>query len=261
MENKSSVFFLVFSLPIIFSVIVISNVIGYLYAEFWSNSLNLVFTSSLLVACIVNNFKIGSRGKHGRAWIFFTVAIALWYVAERIWTLNELTNVDAGISYADVFWFGGYVFYFIFGVMYLKPFATQISRKNILTVSLIALAVLILVLYTTKLQIDTFEQILYAFYPVADSVMLIPSVLGIMLFFKGRIKFSWSLFFFGMLSFVISDYGFMYFESIAKYHTGDFIDILYIWAYAIFIGGIIANLNLWNRIEKNKPFNDQEVMR
>lgn len=246
-------------MPVIFFVILTSNVIE--YAEFWSDSLNLILTSILLVVCIVNNFKMGLHGKHGRAWIFFTFAIAMWYVAERIWTLNELTDVDTWPSYADLFWLVGYVFYFIFSTMYLKPFVSQISRKNILATSLVALTILVLVLYTVKSQTDTFESILYASYPVADSVMLIPSILGLMLFFKGRIKFSLALLFFGMLSFVISDYGFLYFDSIGEYYTGHLVDIPYLCAYALFIGGIISNLNLWNRIDKNKPFNDQDTMR
>lgn len=260
MENRSSIYFLVFSLPVIFFAIVISNMIAHSYAELWSNTLNLVITSILLVACIVNNFKMGSRGKHGRAWICFTLAIAMWWIAERIWTLNELTNTDT-LSYADLFWFGGYGFYFIFGVMYLMPFASKISRKNIMTVSLFVLVVLILVLYTTKSHLVTFEEILHISYPVADSVMLIPSILGIILFFKGRIKFSVSLFFIGMLSFVIADYGFMYFDSIDEYYTGHIVDIPYLLAYSIFISGVIANLNIWNRINKNMPFNDQDAMR
>ena len=230
-------------------------------AEFWSNTLNLVLTSILLAVCIVNNFKIGSNGKHGRAWIFFTLAIALWYIAERIWTLNELTDIDAWPSYADLFWLVGYVFYFMFGVMYLKPFASQISRKNILTVSLVSLSVLIVVFYTTESQTDTFERILYAVYPIADSVMLIPVILGMMLFFKGHVKFSLVLLFFGMLSFVIADYGFLYFDSIGEYYTGHIVDIPYLWAYAILISGVISNLNLWNRMDKNKPYNDQDAMR
>ena len=261
MENKSNIYFLVFSLPVIFFAIVISNVIGYTYAEFWSNTLNLVFTSILLVLCIVNNFKIGSRGKHGRAWIFFTLAIVMWYAAERTWTLNEITNTNVVPSYADLFWFGGYLFYFMFAVMYLKPFAFQISKKNILGTSLVIVAVLILGFYITKVHTDTFEHILYTFYPIADAVMLIPSVLGMMLFFKGRVGFSWSLIFFGMLIFVIADYGFMYFDSTGEYHTGHFIDIPYIWAYVIFISGIISNRGILSRIDKNKPFNDQDTLR
>ena len=260
MEDKSSILFLVFSLPAIFFIIVTSNMIAHSYAELWSNTLNLVITSILLVACIVNNFKTGTRGKHGRAWICFTVAIAMWWIAERIWTLNELTNTDT-LSYADLFWFGGYVFYFIFGVMYLMPFASQISRKNIATVSLVVLMVLILVVYTTKSNIDTFEEIAHISYPIIDSLMLIPSILGIMLFFKGRIKFSVSLFFIGMLSFVISDYGFMYFDSIEEYYTGHIVDIPYLMAYLIFICGVIVNMNIWNRINKKMPFNDQDTMR
>lgn len=234
--------------------------IAHSYAELWSNTLNLVITSILLVACIVNNFKTGPRGKHGRAWMCFTLAIAMWWIAERIWTLNELTNTET-LSYADLFWFGGYVFYFIFGVMYLMPFASQISRKNIVIVSLVVLSVLMLVLYITKSNIDTFEEIVHTSYPVADSIMLIPSILGIMLFFKGAIKFSVSLFFIGMLSFVISDYGFMYFDRIGEYYTGHIVDIPYLMAYAIFISGIIANMNIWNRINKKMPFNDQDTMR
>lgn len=204
---------------------------------------------------------MGSRGKQGKAWIFFTLAIALWFIAERIWTINELTNNDTWPSYADLFWLGGYGFYFMFGVMYLKFFASQITRKNILAISLIVLPVLIIVFYTTESQTDTFERILSASYPIADSLMLIPSILGIMLFFNGRVKFSLALLFFGMLSFVIADYGFLYFDSINEYYTGHLIDIPYLWAYAIFTGGIIGNLNLWSRIDKNKPFNDQDALR
>ena len=114
MQNKLSILFLVLSLPLIFFVMIISNMIGHSYADFWSNLLNLVVTSILLVVSIANNFKIGISGKQGRAWVFFTVSIVMWYVAERIWTLNELTNTNNGQSYADLFWFGGYVFYFIF---------------------------------------------------------------------------------------------------------------------------------------------------
>jgi hypothetical protein len=261
LKNKTSIFFLGISLPVIFFIIIISNMIEYSYAEFWSNALNLVITSILLVACVVNNFKMGLHGKHGRAWIFFTLAIGTWYVAERMWTLNELADIDVWPSYADLFWLVGYVFYFVFGVIYLRPFASQISRKNILVSSLVSLSVLIIVLYTTKLQVHTFESVLYAGYPIADSVMLIPTILGIMLFFKGRIKFSLVLLFFGMLLFVIADYGFLYFDFIGEYYTGHLVDIPYLWAYAILISGVISNLNLWNRIDKNKPFNDQDTMR
>ncbi len=123
------------------------------------------------------------------------------------------------------------------------------------------MSVLIIVSYNTESKIDPLEYALYASYPVADSLMLIPSILGVMLFFKGQVKFSLALLSFGMLIFVISDYGFLYFDSIGAYYVGHLVDIPYIWAYVLFVGGIISNMNIWNRIDKNKPFNDQDALR
>lgn len=211
--------------------------------------------------CLVNNFKIGINGKHGLAWLFFTLAIALWYVAERLWELPDLTNSDFPVPYTDLFWFGGYALYFLFGVLYLKPFSSQISRKNILFTSLLVLGVLSLVFFTTMSLNDFFENFLNVLYPLADSVMLIPSILGMVLFFRGRVTFSWTLFFFGMLMFVIADYGFMYFNSTDEYYEGHLIDIPYLWAYSILIVGLIANLSLWHKTNKNNLFHEQDNMR
>jgi len=260
LKNKQNLF-LVIAIPAIAFTIIVSNMADHSYAGFWSNVLNLVLTSILLIACIANNFKMGSTGNHGRAWIFFTMAIALWYIAERVWEYNEWTDVNTWPSYADLFWLAGYVFYFIFGVMYLRSWTSQITRKNIIVISFVVLPVLIMVFYGTESQTNTFDRILYASYPVADSIMLTPSILGIMLFFKGRVKFSLTLVFVGMLAFVIADYGFQYFDYINEYYTGYLIDIPYLWAYAILITGVISNLNLWSKIDKNKPFNDQDKMR
>jgi hypothetical protein len=82
------------------------------------------------------------------------------------------------------------------------------------------LPVLIIEFYNIESQTDTFDRILYASYTVTDSIMLIPSILGIMLFFKGRVKFSLTLVFVGMLAFVTADYGFLYFDYINEYYTG-----------------------------------------
>ena len=243
----------------IFFIILLSNVIVDSDAGFWSNSMNLIFTSILLIGCIVNNFKIGLSGKHGKSWLFFTFTIVFWYLAERIWTMNNLV-ISNDFSYADLFWFTGYVFYFLFGIMYLKPFASQISKRNILVTSLVVLTVMVLVFYTISPQTNISENMLNSSYPIIDAIMLIPSILGIMLFFKGNVKLSWSLLFFGMLIFVIADYGFMYFDSLDEYYEGHLIDIPYLWAYAIFIGGVIANLSIW-RTNKSKPFVDQDNLR
>ncbi|MFB5604684.1 MAG: hypothetical protein ACE5R5_06175 [Nitrosarchaeum sp.] len=260
MENKLK-FLLILLLSGVFCVWSISNIISYESAEFWSNTTTLAISSILLVACIVNNFKIGIKGMHGKAWVLFTLAIATWYIAELLWVEQESSDFVDSELYANIFWFVGYGLYFLFGIMYLKPFSHQISKKNILATSFMILPILFTVIYTIEPQFYTSENILNASYPIADSIMLIPSILGTMLFFKGRVKFAWSTIFFGMIVFVIADYGFMYFNYIEEYYAGHVTDLLYIWAYAILIIGVIANLNILKRTNKNTPFNDQSTMR
>lgn len=239
----------------------LSNTINNTYSEFLSSILILGSVSILLGLCIVNNKKNGIRGMHGKAWMFFTLSIMTWFAAETIWELSKLTQFNNILAYADVFWLIGYVFYFLFGIMYLKPFKHQISKNNIVVSSLTALMILIPVLYIIKWQSPTFTDTMYAVYPISDAVMLIPSILGLTLFFKGRVRFSWNLLFIGMILFVVADYGYMYFDSIGEYYPGHIVDIPYILAYGVFIGGVIANMNLLKPSDKNKPYNDQNSMR
>lgn len=246
--------FLILSLLAIFCIITISNIISYSYAEFFSNVINLGATSSLLGLCIINNFRVGIHGVHGASWILFTSSIATWFIAERMWELNMLTH-------ADLFWFSGYVFYFIFGMVYLKPFAHQISKQIIVISSLVVVPIFIAVFFTIEWQSISHTDMIIASYPLVDAIMLIPSIIGLTLFFKGRVRFSWTLLLIGMTMFVMADYGFMYFDSIEEYYPGHIVDVPYIWAYVIFIGGILANINLFQKRDKNKRFNDQNLMK
>lgn len=260
MQNRLSLT-IIFSLLAILTILFLSNINNHTYSEFLSSTLILGSVSILLVLCIGNNRKNGIRGMHGKSWMFFTLSIVTWFVAEIIWELDKSTQINNTLAYADGFWLIGYVFYFVFGIMYLKPFGHQISKKNIGISSIVVLIVLIPVLYIIKWEIPTFTNFMYAVYPIADSIMLIPSILGLTLFFKGRVRLSWNLLFIGMIAFVIADYSYMYFDSIGEYYPGHIVDIPYIWAYVIFIGGVNGSINLLKKSDKNKPYNDQNSMR
>jgi len=224
------------------------------HAGFFSTVINIGITSALLGLCIFNNFRVGIHGAHGISWILFTLSISTWFIAERMWELNMST-------YADLFWFSGYVLYFIFGVMYLKPFVHQISKQTIIISSLVILPIFTTVFFTIELESINHIDMINAIYPLVDASMLIPSIIGLTLFFKGKVRFSWSLLFIGMIMFVIADYSFMYFDSINEYYPGHIVDVPYIWAYVIFMGGVVANINLFKRRDKNKRFNDQNLMK
>jgi hypothetical protein len=93
-------------------------------------------------------------------------------------------------------------------ILYLKPFRNVIPKKMILISSLVAVAVLIPDLYWTLKNNsgeDQFSIILGASYTIFDSIVLIPAIIGMKLFFGGKVNFLWSLMLIGIIVEVISD--------------------------------------------------------
>jgi hypothetical protein len=161
---------------------------------------NLIFIpvpASVVILSGILTKRNGFTGSHGKAWIIFTIFSVLWFVAEQVWLVNELVYKEKPFpSSADFFYLSGYPFYFIFSFRYLHPFKNMISKKMIVIASIIAVAVLIPNLYMTldnNSDETEFAIILSAIYPIADAIVLIPSMIGVTLFFRGKVNFLWSL--------------------------------------------------------------------
>jgi hypothetical protein len=167
-------------------------------------------------------------------------------------------------SAADYFWIGGYFFFFAFSFFYLKSFKKVISKKMIIYATLIPITVLWVTLYVTYdsgSDLNAYEKILAGSYPVLDTISLVPIIFGLVIFYKGDVSFSWTILFLGMLCFVISDLGFMYFTTDNSYYTGHPIDIPYLWAYILFSFGIYNHLKTFSGTNKKNPYHDQENLR
>jgi len=177
-------------------------------------------------------------------------------MAETTWTIYELVyHTNPFPSLADVFYISGYPFLFLFSIYYLKPFNKLISRKMILITSLIAVSVLIPSLYMTmdnNSAESKFTIALGATYPVADSIILVPALIGIFLFFRGEVNFLWTLLLIGILLEVTADTGFQYFTLNNLYYTGHPTDILFIWSYLIFSFGVYNHIQIFKKSEKVK---------
>ena len=132
----------------------------------------------------------------------------------------------------------------------------------IITSSLIAIAVLIPNLYMTfenNSGEDKFAIALGEFYPVADAIVLVPSVIGVMLFFGGKVNFLWSLMLIGIIVEVVADTGFQYFSLDNSYYTGHPIDILFLWSYILFSFGVYDHIKIF-KIRQNS-LSDKESLR
>jgi hypothetical protein len=213
-------------------------------------------TGSFVILSIMISSRFRKTGNHGKAWLLFLGTAISWFIAETTWTIYELVyHLNPFPSSADAFYIAGYPFLFLFSIYYLKPFKKLISRKMILSTSLIAVSVLIPSLYMTvdnNSDESKFAIALGATYPIADSIVLVPALIGIFLFFRGEVNFLWTLLLVGILFEVIADTGFQYFTLNNSYYTGHPIDILFIWSYIIFSFGVYSHIQIFKKNDKIK---------
>lgn len=231
-------------------VLLFSNLFGKYTAMVTSDWLNFIASSSALVFSAIVAIKTGRTGNHGKAWMLFAACITLWFIGERIWMVNELVyHQKPWPSSADYFWLSGYFFFLAFSFYYLKPFTRSMTKNLVFFAVVVPLVVLGVTLYVTEdsnSSLGIYEKILADAYPVLDSVSLIPVILGLAIFFRGAVHFLWILLFLGMLCFVVSDLGYLYFSLDDSYYTGHPIDIPYLWAYVLFSFGVMGNIKTFS---------------
>ena len=245
-------------------VIVLANYLGEDYAIWTYDILNLAIIAPLVAISILLLIRERARGNFGRAWVFFTSFIILWFTAEIIWMVYELVyKVEPWPSEADIFWLAGYPLYFIFAIYYLKPFRNVISAKLVATSIGITMAIAVfLICYTMQeSDISEFETMLGLAYPIADTIALAPIIVSLVLFFRGQVNFLWSCLLIGMICFVVSDYGFLFLSLDETYYTGHPIDILYLWAYLFLLSGAYDNIKIFRKRNQENRFNDQKGFR
>ena len=207
--------------------------------------------------------KHSTTGNHGKAWIAFAVFSTCWFIAEQVWLVEELFYHQKPFpSGADFFYIAGYPAYFIFAILYLKPFRKLITKKMIILSSLVSIAILVPSMYWTlenSSDEDQFSIILGAVYPIADSIVLVPAFIGVRLFFGGKVNFLWSLMLIGILVEAVADTGFQYFSLDDSIYTGHPVDILFLWSYILFSFGIYDNIKVFK--SKMNSYRDTEDLR
>lgn len=224
----------------------------------------LVIIPVILAGILVK--RNGLIGNHGKSWIFFLIFIVVWFVAEQIFMINELYyHIKPFPSSADIFYILGYPFYFLFLIYYLKPFKNLISKKLIISTVLIAIAILIPNLYMTFQNNSNEIQsaiIIGAIYPFADAIVLIPSMLGVVLFFRGKVNFLWSFLLIGLIIEVVADTAFQYFSLNNDMYTGNPVDILFFWSYIFFSFGLYDHIKIFKKAHDIKnTFDNKEDLR
>ena len=239
--------------------ILIATFLGKEVVEIVTDLTYIPVAGTLVVLSIIIATRFRRTGNHGKAWLFFLGITISWFIAETLWVIYELDyHVNPFPSPADAFYLIGYPFLFLFTTQYLKPFKKLISKKLIISASIIAISFLIPSLYMTienNSSENKFAVVLSAIYPVEDTIVLIPAIIGIVLFFRGEVNFLWTLLLIGILFEVVADTGFQYFTLNNSYYTGHPVDILFIWSYIMFSFGVYSHIKLFKKENKIKESN------
>lgn len=245
--NRSLLFFL---LGAVF-VILTANVFGSATATTVTDLLYVPVSGELLVLAVAITVRFRAKGDHGKAYLFFVGFVALWFVAEVLWMISDLTNYLSPFP-AEIDWLylGGYPLLFLFSIYYLKPMQKAISKKMLACASLATITFLVPTLYITHSYNPdaSMSKIIWAgAYPVADAVVLFPAILGLMLFFKGTVTLFWSLACIAIVLNIVADSGFFFLQIGKPYYSGHPIDILYLWSYILFSFGIYSHIRLYKK--------------
>ena len=199
---------------------------------------------SLSIITVVTAYKHRIDRFFVRAYIIFTVGLAVWLVAEVTWSYYQLV-LDIGTPFpssADAFWLGGYGFftYFMFRIYNL------LSKGNEkLLVVLVSLAAAIILGYILNLtfgiadllsaQEGSLAWLISIAYPILDGILLIPAVL-ILWVLRGRnlASANWSLLALSIVLVTVADIGFGYSAVIHKARKEEWIwDLFYNSSYLV----------------------------
>jgi hypothetical protein len=263
LEKLQSQKYLLISLVATGLAFLVAESFGQETATLFTNLIFIPVPASVVILSGIITKRNGLTGSHGKAWIVFTIFATMWFIAEQVWLVNELIYKEKPFpSSADLFYLLGYPFYFIFSFLYIRPFKNTISKKMIVTTSVIAAVILIPNLYMTLVansEESEFTLILGSIYPIADAIVLIPAMIGVVLFFRGKVNFLWSLLLIGMIFEVAADTGFQYITLDDSYYTGHPIDILFLWSYLLFSFGLYDNIKIFKKShDKKNTFDNKE---
>jgi len=211
-------------------------------------------TGILVILSIIMVLRFGKNGSFAKAWLFFLGVSVSWFIAETAWTVLELDyHVDPFPSIADLFYVFGYPFMFCFLFYYLKPVRKAITTKMLLTAISISSMIAIpsaYMAYDFDPKVSALENTLATFYPIADAIIFVPSLIGIALFFRGQVNFTWSLICIGITLQAIGDTGFQVTTFTNTYYTGHPVDIVLLWSYVFFSFGLLDHIQIFKETNR-----------
>ncbi|MFY9300606.1 MAG: hypothetical protein WAO91_05405 [Candidatus Nitrosotenuis sp.] len=234
----------------------ISNLFGKDLAILVGNFSYVPIAGSLLVLSLLMIKRYGMSGQHAIAWVSFGGYAISSFIGEMLWVVQELyLKIDPFPSTPDIFYLVSYPFLLMFFIAYFQPVRNAITKKMLAGPVMFSAGILATSLYFT---IETgsdqplFEVAMAAIYPVFDAIVIIPALVGVSLFFKGKVNLMWTLFCFGIILLFVADTAFLLAQNEDTYYTGNPMEILFSWNYILLSFGVYNHLTMFRKQKANK---------
>ena len=245
--------------------ILVSTMLGKEVVKQVTDVMYITTTAAFVILSTILVLRFKKIGDHGKAALFLLGTSVSWFLAETTWTVYELVyDKNPFPSIADVFYIAGYPLMLGFLMYYLKPVRKAITKKMILAAIMISATMAIpsiYMAYSPEPDVTVLENVLATSYPIFDSIIFIPAVIGIALFFRGEVNFTWSLICTGILCFTIGDIGFQYATFTNTYYTGHPADIVLMWSYILFSFGVYDHVRIFRKSRQSNEKNQLDNWR
>jgi len=224
--------------------------------DFYFVDLFLLGSSIVLVSVMVPTLLHFRKTSHDVSWILFLIVAVLWMIGEGLWSYDFEYDVGNPLSYiADIFWLAAYPFLLGFEILYLKPFRKAISKKILVTSITLALPIMIpCIIMAIEMDMWDFESIILFSYSVLDVMVLAPAIIGMILFFRGRVSGIWNLMLLGIIFDSIANLWYSFEISESLYGPGDYVDLLYVCGYIVFSFGVWNNIKMFQKTKMKQNF-------
>lgn len=188
---------------------------------FFSNwTINAAAASALGMSLIVA-WRQKLDGLHGRTYAALAAGLALWFIAEMLWTYYELgAGIDPFPSTADAFWIAGYA-PFAYHLIATYRFFGKVVKPHVIII--VSIAAALFVGYTSALifsvsspatQEEFIATVVSIVYLVLDAVLIVPAVLVLASLRQGKLTFTpWFLLSSALLVTAAADSGFAYYDA------------------------------------------------
>jgi len=172
---------------------------------------------------------------------FLFLGFLLWFLGEFTWSFYTLI-LGVQIPYpslADAFWLAGYPLVLVGMVAFVSPFKVAMRRRNLLVASVVSVAALGfvvrgLVLPVLSFSTDIISDVVGLAYPMLDIALLFALIMGLLLFWGGKMARWWYWLIAGAILTAVGDILFSYFTAIGTYYDGHPLELFFEFGYTCF---------------------------